>query len=45
MTGSLEDFFYLEPDDITAVLECAAGQNDCPVLRSSGLGEIRNLVR
>ena len=28
----LGDYPYLEPDDITAVLECAARQNDHPVL-------------
>lgn len=31
----LEDHPYLEPDDITAVLEFAAAQNDHPVLRSA----------
>ena len=31
----LEDYPYLEPDDITAVLEFAAVQNDHPVLRSA----------
>ena len=31
----LEDYPYLEPDDITAVLEFAARQNDHPVLRSA----------
>lgn len=31
----LEDYPYLEPDDITAVLEFAALQNDHPVLRST----------
>ena len=31
----LEDFPYLEPDDITAVLEFAARQNDHPVMRSA----------
>jgi len=31
----LEDFPYLEPDDITAVLAFAALQNDHPVLRSA----------
>ena len=31
----LEDYPYLEPDDITAVLEFAALQNDHPVLRSA----------
>ena len=31
----LEDYPYLEPDDITAVLEFAAVQNDPPVLRSA----------
>jgi uncharacterized protein (DUF433 family) len=30
----LADYPYLEPDDITAVLEFAAKQNDHPVLRS-----------
>lgn len=29
----LNDFPYLEPDDITAVLEYAARQSDHPVLR------------
>ena len=29
----LADYPYLEPDDITAVLEFAARQNDHPVLR------------
>jgi uncharacterized protein (DUF433 family) len=31
----LGDYPYLEPDDITAVLEFAARQNDHPVLRSA----------
>ena len=31
----LEDYPYLEPDDVTAVLEFAALQNDHPVLRSA----------
>ncbi len=31
----LVDYSYLEPDDITAVLEFAARQNDHPVLRSA----------
>jgi uncharacterized protein (DUF433 family) len=31
----LEDYPYLEPDDITAVLEFAALQNDHPILRSA----------
>jgi len=31
----LEDYPYLEPDDITAVLRFAALQNDHPVLRSA----------
>ena len=31
----LADYSYLEPDDITAVLEFAARQNDHPVLRSA----------
>ena len=31
----LADYPYLEPDDITAVLEFAAKQNDHPVLRSA----------
>ena len=31
----LDDYPYLEPDDITAVLEFAARQNDHPVLRSA----------
>lgn len=31
----LQDYPYLEPDDITAVLEFAARQNDHPVLRSA----------
>lgn len=31
----LEDYPYLEPDDIRAVLEFAALQNDHPVLRSA----------
>ena len=31
----LEDYPYLEPDDITAVLEFAARQNDHPILRSA----------
>lgn len=31
----LEDLPYLEPDDIVAVLEFAARQNDHPVLRSA----------
>lgn len=31
----LEDYPYLEPDDITAVLEFAAAQSDHPVLRSA----------
>jgi uncharacterized protein (DUF433 family) len=31
----LEDYPYLAPDDITAVLEFAARQNDHPVLRSA----------
>jgi uncharacterized protein (DUF433 family) len=31
----LADYPYLEPDDITAVLEFAARQNDHPVLRSA----------
>ena len=30
----LADYPYLEPDDVTAVLEFAAKQNDHPVLRS-----------
>ena len=30
----LADYPYLEPDDIAAVLEFAARQNDHPVLRS-----------
>ena len=31
----LEDYPYLEPDDITAVLEFAARQNDHPILREA----------
>jgi uncharacterized protein (DUF433 family) len=31
----LADYPYLEAVDITAVLECAARQNDHPVLRSA----------
>ena len=31
----LSHYPYLEPDDITAVLEFAARQNDHPVLRSA----------
>jgi uncharacterized protein (DUF433 family) len=31
----LEDYPYLESDDISAVLEFAARQNDHPVLRSA----------
>jgi uncharacterized protein (DUF433 family) len=31
----LEDYPYLEADDISAVLEFAARQNDHPVLRSA----------
>jgi uncharacterized protein (DUF433 family) len=31
----LADYPYLEPDDITAVLEFAARQSDHPVLRSA----------
>ena len=31
----LTDYPYLEPEDITAVLEFAARQNDHPVLRSA----------
>lgn len=31
----LEDFPYLEPDDITAVLQYAALQSDHPILRSA----------
>jgi len=31
----LEDYPYLEPEDITAVLEFAAAQSDHPVLRSA----------
>ena len=31
----LKDLPYLEPDDIVAVLEFAARQNDHPVLRSA----------
>jgi len=31
----LEDYPYLEPEDITAVLEFAALQNDHPILRSA----------
>ena len=31
----LGDYPYLEPDDITAVLEFAARQNDHPILRSA----------
>lgn len=31
----LEDYPYLEPGDITAVLEFAAAQSDHPVLRSA----------
>jgi uncharacterized protein (DUF433 family) len=31
----LADYPYLEPDDIAAVLEFAAKQNDHPVLRSA----------
>lgn len=31
----LGDYPYLEPDDITAVLEFAARQNDHPVLRGA----------
>ena len=33
--SELVDYSYLEPDDITAVLEFAARQNDHPVLRSA----------
>ena len=31
----LEDYPYLEPEDITAVLEFAAAQTDHPVFRSA----------
>jgi len=31
----LEDYPYLEPEDITAVLEFAAAQSDHPVLRGA----------
>lgn len=31
----LEDYPFLEPEDITAVLEFAAAQTDHPVLRSA----------
>ena len=31
----LEDYPYLEPEDITAVLEFAAAQSDHPILRSA----------
>ena len=31
----LEDYSYLEPEDITAALEFAARQSDHPVLRSA----------
>jgi uncharacterized protein (DUF433 family) len=31
----LEDYPYLEPEDITAVFEFAAAQSDHPVLRSA----------
>lgn len=31
----LEDYPYLEPEDITAVLEFAARQNDHPILRTA----------
>lgn len=31
----LEDYPYLDADDITAVLEFAARQNDHPILRSA----------
>ena len=31
----LSDYPYLQPEDITAVLEFAARQNDHPVLRSA----------
>ena len=31
----LAEYPYLEPDDITAVLEFAARQNDHPILRSA----------
>jgi len=31
----LADYPYLEPDDITAVLEFAARQNDHPILREA----------
>jgi uncharacterized protein (DUF433 family) len=31
----LEDYPYLEPEDITAVLEFAAAQSEHPVLRSA----------
>lgn len=31
----LEDYPYLEPEDITAALEFAAGQSDHPILRSA----------
>ena len=34
-TEILADYPYLEADDITAVLEFAARQNDHPVLRSA----------
>lgn len=34
-TEILADYPYLEDDDITAVLEFAARQNDHPVLRSA----------
>ena len=33
--GILADYQYLENEDITAVLEFAARQNDHPVLRSA----------
>jgi uncharacterized protein (DUF433 family) len=31
----LADYPYLEPEDITAVLEFAARQNDHPILRTA----------
>ncbi|MEM8963846.1 MAG: DUF433 domain-containing protein [Acidobacteriota bacterium] len=31
----LDDYSYLEPEDITAALEFAARQNDHPILRSA----------
>jgi uncharacterized protein (DUF433 family) len=31
----LEDFPYLEPEDVTAVLQFAAAQADHPILRSA----------